>query len=249
MDEPVVMLAAHGCGDESLTNRVVCGLAQVVGATLGRRVEAAFNLGTPGFGEVVSGASSCQVVPLMLAEGYFSREVLPMRIREGASDCHVEFVPALGTWERVRQRVVDRARQALGDPDPHSRVLVVGHGTKRHPESGATTCELSARIAREAGVPSEVAFLDDEPLLENVAYPSGERVVVVPWLLGGGGHALEDVPERLGLPATREPDAGAARHQTRNGCAFVLLPAILHDPALPQMICEALTTPRVGGAP
>jgi uroporphyrin-III C-methyltransferase len=75
----------------------------------------------------------------------------------------------------------------------------VGHGTLRHRESRTSALRL-ADILRRRRVAGEVltAFIDDEPPLETLLETASlSHVVVVPFLVGGGTHVVEDIPRVL----------------------------------------------------
>lgn len=200
--ETPVILAAHGAGDGSAANRLVGRLCEEVRERTGRRVAPAFNLGSPTFEESVRvlGPGRCVVVPLMMAEGYFLR-VLRERCEGAAAACgaSLSYALPLGASGMVQDRIVERVRGLVGADGLRTSILVVGHGTSRDARSEGTAVDLVGRLREEtAALEVEVAFLDQDPSIERVVDGiSSQRLVVVPFLLGGGGHALEDVPRRL----------------------------------------------------
>ena len=90
--------------------------------------------------------------------------------------------------------------------------MLVGHGTATPPSRAAPPPQQLADTLRRRRVAGEVvaAFLDDEPPLERGARRrcGSATVLVVPFLIGGGAHALEDIPRRLGLGPDGEPRRG-----------------------------------------
>ncbi len=240
-----VVLAAHGCGDESNANRRVREIAAQVSARTGLETVAGFNLGTPGWAEAIDGleAQRVVVVPLMTSDGFFVREVLPERCRGASSAGSRELVFAgpVGMREVVVGAVVERVARTVGElgvDAARATVLVVGHGTRRNPASGDSTRELASRIgARLGGADARAVFLDQDPLLEDVGPTLGAGdVVVVAYLLGGGDHAEVDITERLGLevdgPPPRVVEEGVRR--------FIFEPPLLEDPSLADAIVEAV---------
>jgi uroporphyrinogen III methyltransferase/synthase len=230
--KPLVILAAHGSGDDSAANRRVEELACFV-ATRRPTIDviAAFNLGAPRLTDVLSAHPDrpVLVLPLMTSAGYFAGDHLRRQISSAGIDTkQITVAPAVGVHDRCRylisQRVLEAAARA-GLSAASTSVLVVGHGTRRSATSGGTTV-AAAEAVREvfAGADVGTAFLDQEPLLEDVAArPLRENVIVAPFLIGGGEHARVDIPTRLGI-ADVEPDALGARRRADGRRVLVLPP-------------------------
>jgi len=255
MTPELIIIAAHGDGDGSPVNTRARALAnRLRGSDPPRDATAAFNLGSPSFAHAAAACDGAPplVIPLMTSDGYFVRErLIPeiARTRPGAA-----VTPPIGADPALRARVADRAADAVRcGPDAGGLILVVGHGTTRHARSDATTRELadliSARVRTFA--PSwraAEAFLDQEPFIEHTAAARGAHgpLVVVPWLIGGGGHDRDDIAQRLGLApgaARGEWIAGSARTP-----AHYVLPALL-DSADPARITRRMIRRAVSRLP
>ncbi|HKT60229.1 MAG TPA: uroporphyrinogen-III C-methyltransferase, partial [Gemmatimonadales bacterium] len=185
-------------------------------------VAAAFHQGEPGFDTVLDEltAEEVTVVPLMTSAGHYSEVVLPEALAKNRRYDAVRLrqTPPVGTHPGVAplvaRRVTELLRERHLDRDGVALVLV-GHGTPRHPQSRAATEQL-ADVLRRRRVAGDVtaAFLDDDPPLDQVAASvRRSTVLVVPFLIGGGTHALEDLPRLVGLPAdgSLEGRAGGRR--------------------------------------
>jgi uroporphyrin-III C-methyltransferase len=204
-----LVLAAHGSRRDPAANALVRRLAE----SLRRRrlfdeVAAAFHQGEPGFGAVLDelAADEVTVVPFLTSAGHYTEVVLPEALarnrRYGA--VRLRQTPAVGTHPGVGPLVARRVGDVLRAHQlerERTAVVLVGHGTRRHPESRAATRRLADTLRRRR-VAAELAaaFLDDDPPLdETVAVLRQPAVVIVPFLIGGA-HALEDLPRGLGLP-------------------------------------------------
>jgi uroporphyrin-III C-methyltransferase len=195
-----LVLAAHGSGRGGTANAQLRRIAQAVRARrVFDEVAVAFHLGEPGFATVLDELSSdsATVVPVMTSAGHFTRTVLPAGLARNA--CYgtlpLTVTPPLGTHPGITALAARRIGELLrthrlerGD----TAVLLVGHGTRRHPASRHSTLALADALrARRAA--SEVAsgFLDDDPGVHE-AYRSLTRpaVLVIPFLIGGGEHAV-----------------------------------------------------------
>jgi uroporphyrin-III C-methyltransferase len=211
-----LVLAAHGGGAGSSANAHIRRLAQQVRERrVFDEVAVAFHLGEPGFDTVLDEleADTVTVVPVMTSAGHFSRTVLPAALRRNprAATLPLVITPPLGTHAGmvalVARRIAElvRSRHLLRD---ETAVLLVGHGTRRHPASRRSTLALADAL-RARGAAAEVAsgFLDDDPgVAEAYASLSRPVVLVIPFLIGGGDHTLDLAPG-----AGLLPESGASR--------------------------------------
>ncbi|WP_158059166.1 CbiX/SirB N-terminal domain-containing protein [Halorussus halophilus] len=146
------------------------------------------------------------VVPLFMAEGYFTEQVLPRELRltdewELDVDKTVHYADPVGTHDAMTDVVVERAAGILETAPEDAGLAVVGHGTERN-ENSAKTTEYHATRIREHDEFAEVEalFMDESPEIDDVTdYFDATDVAVVPLFLADGYHTQEDIPEDAGL--------------------------------------------------
>lgn len=99
----------------------------------------------------------------------------------------------------------------VSPPAPAAPSLVIaGHGT-RHAEGAAVAADLVARVrALLPGVRVEAGFVELTPptiseALSGVLSEENGPVVVVPLMLGAGGHVRDDIPEAVDRAAQVNP--------------------------------------------
>jgi uroporphyrin-III C-methyltransferase len=205
-----LVLAAHGSRRDPAANALVRRLAESLrGRRVFDEVAAAFHQGEPGFDAVLDelSAEEVTVVPLLTSSGHYNDVVLPQALAKNRCFAAVRLrqTPPIGTHPGVAPLVARRVTELLRDRHlerDEVAVVLAGHGTRRHPQSRAATEQL-ADVLRRRRVASQVlaAFLDDDPPLDQVAAEVRlPAVLVVPFLIGGGTHALEDLPALVGLP-------------------------------------------------
>jgi uroporphyrinogen III methyltransferase/synthase len=245
---PLIVLAAHGGGEGSSANLLVASLAaQLCREFPHADVAPSFNLGHPDLASAVHAALGRRivVVPLMTSAGYFAGEHLRRSIAQtGVDPRSVEIAPPIGVDRRVAELACTRFGEALArhrlDPGECS-LLVIGHGTARSSASGAATDAIVAEVQRRFNsTQARAAFLDQAPYLENVAADPSLRSVVVafPFLIGGAGHAREDVPDRLGVPrAAAETQQRSVR---ADGRSVLVLPPLGEDPSFPAILSACI---------
>jgi siroheme synthase-like protein len=168
------------------------------------RVAVGFWKHPPSFLEALSACAGTPVtvVPLFMAEGFYTAEVIPREVATltpiaGLKAQPVTIARPIGTHERMADAIVARAREA--GATPADTLVVLGHGTPRNPRSGDSTYEQAARIRGRGEFASVVElFLDQEPSLAEVrGIARTSRAVIVPFFLTDGWHAGQQVPSEL----------------------------------------------------
>jgi len=159
------------------------------------------------------GSEDVFVVPLFLAEGYFTRQVVPrelgigptsIRDRRVGEPMRVHYCRPVGTHPSMAGLIVRRAREATGRGEgslADLSLLIIGHGSGRSSTSGDTVYRLVERL-RAGGLFADVdcGFLDEEPGIDAVlANARGREVVLVPFFVAEGWHTRLTIPRDLGL--------------------------------------------------
>lgn len=210
----VLILAAHGSDEVPSVNRCAEDMARRVAASAGyERGFAAFQQGEPSFADALDRpacAGSCDIiiVPLMTSAGYYATVALPRELRRSASydSQRVRITEPVGLHAQMASVVRDRALELAerfelvpGD----TTLALIGHGTKRHPESGRSTDALAEPIRASSSFGQVLtAFLDQDPPVESILNRStGTNLLSIPFLISDGPHTTEDVPRRLQLDA------------------------------------------------
>lgn len=213
MSGRALVLAAHGSRREPEANALVRRLAESLRVRRAfDEVAVAFHQGEPGFDSVLDEVSADEitVVPLLTSAGHYNDVVLPGALARNRRHAEVRLrqTPPVGTHSGIAPLVARRVTELLRDSVIErvvASLVIVGHGTPRHPESRASTLRL-ADILRRRRVAGEVlaGFLDDEPTVEQaLSEARHSTIVVVPFLIGGGSHTLEDLPRLAASRAGR----------------------------------------------
>ncbi len=207
-----LILAGHGSHISPETAGVVWQHVDRLRAMgVADEITAAFWKEMPSFHRVLHTlmASDVTVVPLFTAQGYFTRTVIPTEM--GLNGALTERDRRILRYARtlsehsylgqvVDRRVQDALRQ-FGLAPEQTAVAVIGHSTKRMPESREAT-ESQAKRVRAAGMVAEVlaVYLDDDPRIADVYdLTSAPNLIAIPYFLALGSHTTQDVPSRLGL--------------------------------------------------
>jgi hydroxymethylbilane synthase len=205
-----IILAAHGAGDSSPANALVQACARQLEVTaVGARVTAAFLRGEPAYTAALVGADRPNriIVPFFTSDGYYAERLRCEAARASVSGTETNVLAPVGTHQAFIQALAGRAAYAIVQHDfapAGTIVVVVGHGTTRHAGSGAAAQAVADAVAQR-GVTAHAAYLDQYPTIEDVIgrTPPDVNFVIVPFLLGGGDHAANDVPARVNAIAER----------------------------------------------
>lgn len=207
-----IVLAGHGSHISAETAGIVWAQVDALRALhAADEVTAAFWKEQPSFHTVFNSlaADDITVVPLFTAQGYFTQTVIPAEMeltgavteQDGRTIRYTRTLsehPYLG--EIVRRRVTDSLR-LLDTPPEQTAVAIVGHSTRRNPESRRAT-EAQAEAIRQSSLAAEVVavYLDDTPAIADVySLTHASTLIVVPYFLASGSHTTIDVPRELGL--------------------------------------------------
>lgn len=203
-----LVLAAHGSRSHPEANALVRRMAETLRQRrLFDEVAVAFHQGEPGFDTVLDELESDEVtvVPFLTSAGHYTERVLPEALARNRryGEVRLRQTPPVGTHAGIGPLVARRVAELMRDRAIErgtTSLALVGHGTRRHPESRSSTHMLADTLRRRR-VAAEVlaAFIDDDPpvstLPGSAAFP---HMIVVPFLIGGSYHVEEDIPRLLG---------------------------------------------------
>lgn len=200
-----IILAAHGAGNDSHANaRVRTYAHDLESALVGARVTAAYNIGEPSHLNAMVSATRPHriVVPLLTSDGYYNSRLRRDVDKAFRGDGQTVLLAPVGQSELVRASLLSLIERTIQEHQlvaGSCAIVVIGHGTLRHAESGSTTQVVAEHLAFATGIPAYAAFLDAQPSVEHVVAGVSPDVdwIVVPFLFGGGDHTEQDVPARI----------------------------------------------------
>jgi sirohydrochlorin cobaltochelatase len=209
-----LVLAGHGSHISPLTAGLVWQqVDQLRAMGVADEVTAAFWKEFPSFATVLNtlAADEVTIVPLFTAQGFFTRNVIPAEMkltgtgtqRDGRT---IRYARTLGEHPFLQEVVRRRVEDTLKVIDASSKnvgVALIGHGTKRNPQSRAAT-EAQAQHLRDLHLAGQVVavYLDDTPSIPDMyELLNTPRIIAVPNFLALGSHTTIDVPEAIGLEA------------------------------------------------
>lgn len=207
-----IILAGHGSHITPETAGVVWSHVDRLRAMrVADEVTAAFWKEAPSFHQVLGTleANDVTVVPLFTAQGYFTQTVIPTEMsltreitqQAGRTIRYTRTLSEHPYLSQVVRRRIEDALQWLGVAGQQVAVAVIGHSTRRNPESRRAT-EAQAEQVRQWGIVAQVqaVYLDDSPAIADIYTLTDTPILIaVPFFLALGSHTTLDVPKALGL--------------------------------------------------
>jgi sirohydrochlorin cobaltochelatase len=166
------------------------------------------------------------VQPMLMSNGYFAQKVFPKAL--GISQDPIETFPTtfslhgkqvccappLGNDPALSDLVLGCAADCLERypfpvriPLKSAAIALVGHGTPRHSQSTQSALDVVAAIQQRHEACSDIRafFIEEPPRVEEILQWSSaaKDVVVVPFMIADGPHAILDIPLALGEPEKR----------------------------------------------
>lgn len=224
-----LILAGHGSHISPNTAGLVWQqVDQLRSLGIADEVTAAFWKEMPSFHTVFNSlaADHITVIPLFTARGYFTQTVIPAEMGLTGTITErggrvIRYARTLGEHPNLTSILLARVDATLREynlPPDQTAVAVIGHSTRRNPESRQAT-ETQAQAIRDARALAQVeaVYLDDSPSIPEIyARTTARHLIAVPYFLAPGSHTTIDVPAELGLPpnATRARVAGREVYYT-----------------------------------
>jgi sirohydrochlorin cobaltochelatase len=200
------------------------------------------------------------IVPLFISEGYFSTEIIPKELGFQTvpsaihSPCSTRlYCRPVGSHESMTGVILARAAGVLKQfPFPRAAkpaettLLIAGHGTGRNAHSRQAV-ERQVELIRALKIYAEVGavFMEEAPFIKGCPEMVNTRnLVIVPFFISDGLHAVEDIPVLLGEPERRVKERLAAGQPTwrnpteKHGKLVWYSPSVGTEPLLADVILE-----------
>ncbi len=245
-----LILAAHGSTHEPSVNIRIQTLVEHIGSRSDfYEVIAAFHQGEPRFCEALNHVESDQicVVPLMTSEGYYATQQLSaaLALNPRFEKVNLWQTRPVGTHPALGVTIAHRVKQLASkyDIDMTSlSIVLVGHGTSRHTASRQATQSIVEAVKQRLSIAQVFsAFIDDQPPIESILHRAvHQSVIVIPFLMGGGTHAVHDLPRRLGL--SLEPERNNPINGYVDGKLLIVDYPVGHYPEIADWVISLATS-------
>jgi sirohydrochlorin ferrochelatase len=211
-----LLIVAHGERGGSTENRLAHAIARRMRAA-GRyaEVEVGFLRARPRVETSAAriAADRLAVYPLFMSDSYYVRTAIPERLGlspkgRDAKGRPVRVLPPLGIDPALPPLIASLARLAAeqaGVASAAAHLLLVAHGSSKSGESALAARAVAEKVASIADFISvDVAFLEEEPFLDEVLSRLPGPAVLLGLFAGDGLHAGEDLPASVAKSGRRD---------------------------------------------
>ncbi len=201
------------------------------------------------------------IVPLFISEGYFSTEIIPQelgfsfpeKLKQKTEQSEYFYCKPVGSHESMTKVILSRAAEVIKQfpfpraPKPAETTLfIAGHGTGRNANSRKAIERQREMIRAQklyAGVHD--IFMEEDPRIGDCySLAQTKNIVVVPFFISDGLHAVEDIPVLLGEPERLVKERHAAGQPTwrnpteKHGKLVWYSPSVGTEPLMANVILE-----------
>jgi sirohydrochlorin cobaltochelatase len=184
-----------------------------------REVREAFWKQEPQIKKVLAGISAPRIfiAPLFISEGYFASEVIPKELgfsypnnlKLKTQNSELFYCHPVGSHESMTKVILSRAAEVVKNfPFPRTpknadtTLFIAGHGTERNKNS-RVAIEQQVELIRAQNIYADVGsiFMEEPPFIKGCqSLAKTKNIIVVPFFISDGLHAVEDIPVLLGEP-------------------------------------------------
>jgi sirohydrochlorin cobaltochelatase len=228
-----------------------------------REVREAFWKQEPHVKKVLAEISAPRVfiVPLFISEGYFSTEIIPKELgfafpenlKLKTKNSGLFYCSPVGSHDLMTKVILARAKE-VAEKFPFPRapknsdttLLIAGHGTGRNANSRKAV-ERQVELIRAQNIFADIGavFMEEAPFIKGChENAKTKNIVVVPFFISDGLHAVEDIPVLLGEPERIVKERLAAGQPTwrnpteRGGKLIWYASSVGTEPLLADVILE-----------
>ncbi len=201
------------------------------------------------------------IAPLFISEGYFASEVIPRelgfeypgKLSHATPHGTVFYCQPVGSHASMTRVILSRAAEIVKQypfpraPKPlETTLFIAGHGTERNTNS-RMAIERQVELIRAQNIYAGVhaIFMEETPRIADCySIALTKNLVVVPFFISDGLHAVEDIPVLLGEAERIVKQRLAAGQPTwrnpmeKNGKFVWYSPSVGTEPLLAEVILE-----------
>lgn len=186
-----------------------------------RTVHAAYVKSTPSLEETLKtiDTGSVLVIPMFLANGYYTDKVIPEIVRQSPRITHVS--DPIGTTEEMPALIEALAAETAareGYTLEVTSILLIAHGSKRSKTSSTAAEHVAKVLAGKSPFRDiRICFLEEDPKLSDIEPGQvSNPTIIVPFLIAAAEHLKEitafvsDLAEKADAPISITNHIGAS---------------------------------------
>ena len=263
--DAVLVVLGHGTVEnENSAAPVFQHAAELRRRKIFREVREAFWKQEPHIKKVLEEAAAPRIfiVPLFISEGHFASQVIPRELGFEIRNSRFKilnggqkffYCPPIGSHGSMTRVILSRADEVVKN-FPFPRVpknsditlFIAGHGTGKN-ENSRKPVERQVELIRAMKIYAGVhaVFLEEKPRIsDSYSLTKTKNLVIVPFFISDGLHAVGDIPILLGEPERMVKERLANGRPTwrnpteKNGKLVWYSPAVGSEPQIADVILE-----------
>ncbi len=186
-------------------------------------------------------AQNIIIIPNFLAEGYYTKKVIPDKLQldqDALRGKSVTYLRPLGLDASLQEIISELAARAMGEWKPEDTTLMLlGHGSTKSKTSKDTLLEHIAGL-REKTSFAQITdlWLEEPPFIKDWRdFADIKQVLFIPYLIADGQHGGWDIPELIGIQ--RDVYAQYKAHAVGD-YSIKLTPALGKSPLMVELILK-----------
>lgn len=144
------------------------------------------------------------ILPFFLAEGYYTKKVIPEKLRLSERPASMRYLKPVGIDAMTRDVILDQAARAMvmGEwRQEETSLVLLGHGSTKSATSKDTLLEHIEAL-KELTNFAQITdlWLEEPPFIKDWRDEVTEKnILCIPYLIADGQHGGWDIPELLGM--------------------------------------------------
>ena len=142
------------------------------------------------------------ILPNFLAEGYYTKKVIPEKLNLERFGDSVTYLKPLGLDSFVQDIIIDQAERAMGEwRQEDTTLMMLGHGSTKSATSKDTLLWHIESLKEKTGF-ADISdlWLEEPPFIRDWrSSVNTKQVLFIPYLIADGQHGGWDIPEMIGV--------------------------------------------------
>lgn len=180
------------------------------------------------------------ILPNFLAEGYYTKKVIPEKLSVDRYDKSVQYLKPLGLDASIQDIIIELTERAMGDWKPEETTLMLlGHGSTKSATSKDTLLEHIAALREKTNFAQITdLWLEEPPFIKDWQDTiENKQVLFIPYLIADGQHGGWDIPELIGMQRDAYDEYKA--HEV-GGNVVKLTPALGKSPLMVDLVLKSV---------
>jgi len=142
------------------------------------------------------------ILPVFLAEGYYTKKVIPEKLALDKRSGDFTYLKPLGLDPFIQSIIIEQANRAMGDwAEEETSLVLLGHGSTKSKTSKDTLLEHIEALKKQTNFAQITdLWLEEPPFIKDwKEVVTQKNVLFIPYLIADGQHGGWDIPELTGV--------------------------------------------------